>query len=154
LKLGLLGGTLSSSWPLADLNVREVKLDGGGTKKVEGKECYVVEFRPKKGSELNIKLYFDTQTFQHVRTAYERVISARMGLDPNQSARIRETRHTMYEDFFDYRKESGLMLPHGYKIYLSVDGNTGTSEQEWVFTLNQFSFNQKIDPKSFNVEAN
>jgi hypothetical protein len=154
LKLGLLGGTLSSSWPLADLSARDIKLDGSGTKKVEGKECYVVELRPKGGSDLTIKLYFDAQTFQHVRTGYERVISARMGNTPEQSARMRETRHTMYEDFSDYRKESGLMLPHAYRIYLAVDGNNGTNEHEWVFTLSRFSFNQKIDPASFNVEGN
>ena len=154
LKLGLLGGTLSYAWPLSDLSMRDVKLSGGGTKKIEGRECYVIEFNPKGGSDLTIKIYFDAQTFQHVRTAYEQVISARMGATVDSSARMRESRYIMYEDFSDYKKESGLMLPHSYKIYWLFDGNSGgTNELEWTFTFNQYSFNQKIDPKSFNVEG-
>lgn len=154
LKYGLLGGTLSTSWPLDDLDGRKVKVSGSSTKKIDGKECYSIELNPKNGSDLTIKLHFDAQNFQHIRTSYERVISARMGLNPDASAAQREQRYTLFEDFSDYRKESGLTLPHSYRIYLATDGRqTGTNEYEWIFTLNQFSFNQKIAPKSFNVEA-
>jgi len=155
LKYGLLGGVLSSSWPLADPNSRNIKLSGSGKKKIEGKECYEIEILPKKGSQANIKAYFDATTFQHVRTVYEIVIPAQMGQnsDPNSSARQRETRYKMVEDFSDFKKEGGLAFPHVYKLSLTLDGKSGgTNELEWTFALGAFQFNQKIDPKSFVVE--
>lgn len=153
LQLGLLGGTLSSSWTLFDLNSRNVKIGGGGTKKIDGKECYVVDLTPKKGSDLTIKLYFDAATFLHVRTTYEQVISAPMGSDSTNSARQRETRYEIREDFSDMKKEGGMMFPHTYTLYLSLDNkSSGVTELEWKCTFNNFVFNEKIDPQSFRVE--
>ncbi len=155
IKYGLLGGALSTSWPLTDPNSRNIKISGSGKKKIDGKECYEIDILPKKGSSMTIKAYFDAETFHHVRTVYELVISAQMGAnsDPNASARQRESRYRMTEDFSDFKKESGLVLPHAYKLYLSLDGKTGgTNELEWNFVFSTFQFNQKIDPKSFVVE--
>ncbi len=67
---GLLGGALSTAWPLLDLNERKAKLNLEGLKKVDGQELYELRYRPHKNSDLEIKLYFDPQTFHHVETIY------------------------------------------------------------------------------------
>jgi len=48
-KEGLLGGTLSTAWPLLDLTARQAKLDYNGLKKIEGKALHEVKYRAKKG---------------------------------------------------------------------------------------------------------
>jgi hypothetical protein len=57
----------------------------------------------------------------------------------------------MVEDFSDFKKEAGLMLPHSYKISLDLDTRGGTYSGSWDFVLNQFAFNQVFQPGSFNV---
>ena len=59
----------------------------------------------------------------------------------------------MIEEFGDYRNESGLMLPHSYRVYLLLDGETETNEFEWKALFTNFFFNQQLDPATFNTEG-
>jgi hypothetical protein len=67
---GLWGGELSTAWPLLNLGERKAKLNFDGLKKVDGQELYEVHYRPHKNSDLDIQLYFDPQSYHHVRTVY------------------------------------------------------------------------------------
>jgi hypothetical protein len=67
---GLLGGVLTTGWPLLNLNQRKAKLSFDGLKKVDGQELYDLRYRPHKNSDLEIHLYFDPQTYRHVETTY------------------------------------------------------------------------------------
>jgi outer membrane lipoprotein-sorting protein len=159
---GLLGGTLQSAWSLQDLKGRKAKVENAGTKKIDGRECYVLNYFPNGGSNLTVKLFFDAENFQHLRTEYRQYIgaqqgaaSSRTGIDEaiNNSAKQQETRHTLIEEYSAYKPESGLVLPHTYKLYLSLEETRGTKEFEWKFEFSQFVFNQKFDPKSFEAES-
>src|SRR6267142_6864632 len=75
-KQGLMGGTLSSAWPLLDLAGRGAQLAYAGTKKVDNRTLHELKYLPHKGSDLKISVFFDEQSFQHVRTEYERIIAA------------------------------------------------------------------------------
>jgi hypothetical protein len=149
---GLMGGTLSAAWPLANLTARNAKLEYAGLKKIDNQQAHVLRYSPKGGSDFQIKLFFDGETFLHIRSEYERVVSAQMGSNPDSSAGQRESRYRMSETFSEFKEESGLKLPHAYKIQVSLDGPNGTREYEWTLNLQEFRFNQKIDPESFNVE--
>jgi hypothetical protein len=67
---GLWGGELSTAWPLLNLGERKAKLNFEGLKKIDGQDLYEVRYRPHKNSDLDIQLYFDPQTYHHVRTVY------------------------------------------------------------------------------------
>ena len=149
---GLLGGALSQAWPLWNLESKKPKLESGGMKKVGDRLAYVVKYLPRGGSDLNISLYFDAETFQHVRTEYTRSLAAQMGTNPEASARQRESRYRMVEDFSDFRKEGGLMLPHTYKLMLEGSLPAGSYKMDWELALTGFAFNQKIDPQAFDVD--
>ena len=151
-KQGLMGGTLSSAWPLLDLTKRNAELEYSGEKKVGNQMLHELKYVPRGGSDLEIKLYFDPDTFKHVRTEYERTIAGAMGdrsyVTPGTG---RETRFKMVEEFSDFKKESELNLPHTYKINLITDTDAGTLLTDWTIKLTQFTFNEKIDPKSFSI---
>lgn len=153
-KQGLMGGTLSSAWPLLDLATRSPQLEYAGTKKVDDRSLLELKYTPHSGSDLKINLFFDQETFQHVRSEYERVIPAPTGSREYSNVQEREARYKMVEEFSAFKKESGLTLPHTYKIKLSIDTQNGTFLAEWVITLTQFDFNQKIDPTSFSISTN
>jgi hypothetical protein len=154
-KEGLMGGTLSSAWPFLNLAERGAKLEYAGTAKIGEQLVHKLEYSPKKGSDLTVTLYFDTKTFQHVRTQYERVAGAKLsagGID-NQASQ-RAARYKMIEDFSDYKQEGNLNLPHNYKLELDIETTNGNSSHKWEMNLSQFMFDQDIDEAGFNVEAN
>ncbi len=156
LKDGLLGGTLSSSWALLDTAGRKSKLTYDGTEKIDGNETYVLEFQPKGGADITVKMYFDGKNFRHVRTVYSRVIGARIGSGGvDSSGRQVETRHRLIEDFSDFKKYGGaLTLPSSYKISYSIVGGALTLNDLWKFKVTDASFNQPLGDNAFDIDAN
>ena len=146
---GLISGPLTTSWALLDAAQRGGKISGGGMKKVEGKDAYSISFNPKGSSDVDVTLYFDAQTFQHVRTEYKRTSSASMGRTPEQSSQMQETRMKVTEDFSDYKDYQGLMVPSKYRIHYSVSGQNGTTEIAWNASLSEYAINQALDPGTF-----
>ncbi len=149
LKDGLMGGTLTHAWPLLKAD-KKPKLEYGGLKKIGGKQAHELKYRGK-GSDLEITLFFDAETFHHVRTEYVRVISAAMGANVDASGGQRSTRHKLVEEFSDYKPENGLTLPHAYKISLELDSRGGTFQATWNLALTDFSYNKELDTAMFNV---
>jgi hypothetical protein len=154
-KEGLMGGTLSAAWPLLNVGERKSRLEYAGTDKIGDLSVHKLRYMPNKGSDLQISLFFDAKTFRHVRTQYDRVAGARFsagGVD-NQAV-MRSSRYRMVEDFSDFKTEGKLTLPHIYKLQLEIENTNGTSVHKWDMNLGQFAFNQPVEEKSFNVEAN
>lgn len=149
-KQGIWGGALSQAWPLLDVTKNKIKVESAGTKKIGDRLTHQLKFSPS-GSDVRVTLFFDAETFQHVRTEYNRSIPAQMGATPETSASQSETRYKLVEDFSDFKKEGGLTLPHSYKIYLEILSRS-PYKAEWAMTLSDFQFNQRIDPTAFDVD--
>lgn len=152
-KEGLMGGTLSSAWPLLDVKARGPHMEYAGVKNVGSQPLHEIKYLVRGGSDLKISLFFDQETFQHVRTVYERVIAASVGDRSYTNVQERETRYKMIEEFSVFKAEGGLNLPHSYKIKLSIDTTSGTFLADWEMTLTEFTFNELIDPQSFNIPS-
>ena len=149
---GLLGGVLSQAWPLFDTAGMKAKVEYAGAKKLGDTLTHELKYSPRGGSDVRISLFFDAETFRHVRTEYTRTISAQMGANPDASGGQRESRYKMVEEFSNFSKEGGLTLPHAYLIRFDLDAPGGTSfRAEWKFGLAQFAYNQPIDPGTFVV---
>jgi len=151
-RFGMLGGILSSAWPLLNAADPKFKLSYAGTKKINGAPAIEVTLMPKKGSDIQVSIFLDQETYRHIRTEYTRVITAGLGANKDASGSQRPTRYRLVEDFSDFSKEGGLMFPHTYKISFSLDTMAGTGSADWTIKLNQFSFNQKIPPSTFKVQ--
>lgn len=152
LKQGIWGGELSQSWLLLNPN-RKIKIEAGGIKKIGDRQAYQLKCYPS-GSDLKISMYFDAETFHHVRTEYERSVIAQMGGTPETSANQSETRYKLVEEFSDFKKEGGLTLPHAYKINLEITtARAGSVKAQWDLSLSDFKFNQHFEPGSFDVDG-
>ena len=149
---GLFGGVLSPTWALYDLAARKAKVESEGTKKIDDRETYVLSYSPKGGSDLTIRIYIDQETFRHVRTEYRKIISAQQGRTADSSARQREARYFLTEDFSDFKKEDGLDLPHAIKITLLTDAMSGAQTAIWKLAFNQYFINQKLETATFVIE--
>ena len=156
---GLIGGTLSSSWSLADLQQKNPKLEYAGLKKIGGKQMHALKYEPRKGSDIKITLFFDPETFRHVRTEYEQTvyatdqtrISGGSGrLPATGPQRSSNAKVTAYEEFSDFKPEGQLTLPHLYKFELEIQSETRPTLVDWTFTLTDFVYNLPLDAKEFS----
>lgn len=154
-KDGLFGGTLSSAWPLLNFDKQKAKLEYAGTKKIDGRQTYELKYHPRKGSDVRISMFFDAETFHHIRTEYEQTVTNQMGASPDASRTLeRELRYQLVEEFSDFRKEDKVVLPHNYKIQLSLERRQGGNYlADWEINLTKFSFNQPLEVKWFDVNA-
>ncbi|HEX8176595.1 MAG TPA: hypothetical protein VF543_16000 [Pyrinomonadaceae bacterium] len=152
IRQGLLGGTLSTAWPLLHTTEKQAKLEYGGLKKTEGRQLHELRYTPRKGGDIKISLFFDAETFQHVRTEYRKTIAGQMGSGPNNSASTStETRYKMVEEFGDFRQEGKLTLPHDYRLSLVIESPANVMSLEWAMKFTKFTFGQAINDKEFSI---
>lgn len=177
-KEGLLGGTLSTAWPLFDLEGRKAKLSYAGLKTIDGQALYDVRYRPKRSSDLEVHVYFDSD-YRHVMTVYTLTVRPQMAhRDPDindvsrpvpasdnapaqeiaqssetLNARQQETRYRLEERFSDFSKVNGLNLPTRYNIHFSQElGNGATTVYEWDLHSTRTVNNINPDPRNFQVK--
>lgn len=148
---GILGGTLSTSWELLNFTEKSGKLFYDKTRTIDGVELYQLTYVPKNNPDLKIALFFETNTFRHVRTEYSRIIAATMAANIDSSASRRETRYSLIEQFSDFKPENNLTLPHTYDLEFKV--YTGNSaEYKWSMNLNEFTFNSELGVNQFQAK--
>ncbi len=151
LREGLIGGTLSTAWPLLRIDQTQPKLDYRGLKKVDGRQLHEVSYRPRRGStDLKVSLFFDPETFRHVRTRYGYEVGATIGSRENPNQNI-ESYYTLTEDFDDFRAVDGLTLPHKYRMQFSREGRNGSALHDWTVTVKKIESNTKIDDPVFII---
>ena len=157
LRDGLLGGTLTTNWPLLEPDSLKGKLKYQGRKKMDGKELIAMSYEAKHGSGLDVMLYFDPETFRHVGTVYE--ASQHVGLSPfgaaagdQATARQQQTRYRIEERFSDFKTADGLTLPSSYDLRFTEELQNGfTSSVVWTVTTTRVLNNVTLDPKNFQI---
>ena len=177
---GLFGGALSTAWPLLDLNERKAKLSFEGLKKIDGQELYEVRYRPHKNTDLEMRLYFDPQTYRHVETIYNYSVSQGLtGASPSSgpslpgpgsidsglntsmpsgspetaAARQYLTRYRLQEKFSDFKTVDGVTLPTNYDIQFTQELQNGkTSLSDWDLKGFDVMNNVSVDARNFEVK--
>lgn len=170
LKEGLLGGTWSLSWPLLDLSKKKPDLKYKETK-VDARRMHELEYRPQKSfGDLKVKLFFDYETFRHVRTEYrvrvrddnstrpetgERRRSVGIPRYPDGDPRseilddVPDSIYLLIEKFDDFRDHDGVMLPTLCSYEYSVEGQGNSIVAHWTLKADgPFAHNGKI-PENF-----
>lgn len=153
LREGLFGGVLSMNWALLDVPGRKPKLTYEGLKKIEGQQLHEMRYQPRKSSDLEIQLYFDPETFRHVRTVYRLSIGSNVGQDITQSAKQRPERIRLEERFSNFKDVDGQRLPEHWNIQFTRELPSGsTTVTEWDLNEDQISNNIGLDPRNFEVK--
>jgi len=151
LKEGLLFGELSTSWALLNTAERQPKLDLSGPKKVNGRSLYEVKYEARKGrGNVQAWLYFDPDTFHHVRSQYK------VEFANTEVQKIGDTvepeRYTLIEEFDQFKAVDGLTLPHSYKLDFSIDSPRGGFVATWTYAISGIAHNQAVDRQLFLVK--
>lgn len=177
IKEGLVGGTLSTAWPLLDAEIKKAKLKIERTKKVGDRELYEVNYDMKNsGDDVTIRLYFDSTDFRHVGTVYRfRILQAnerevpevlrrppqprgsggqspsRLGTifspPPNDPALLSERFIFFEENFTDFQTVNGLTVPTRWIMRLNYELPNSGPLVLWDVRFNQLEINQNLEIK-------
>lgn len=153
IKEGLLGGELSTGWALQTLDQNGARLVYGGLKKIDGHQVLDLEYHSKKSSDMRIDLYFDPETYHHVKTTYAMSITAGMGTTITNSVNQQDIRYTIEERFSDFKAQDGITLPTTYSIEYTQEVQSGNTEvYHWDMTADKILDNVGLDPKNFDTK--
>jgi hypothetical protein len=153
-KEGLLGGVLSTGWALQNFDPHRVRLVYDGLKKIDGHELHCLEYFSKSGHDMTVKLYFEPDTYRHVKTVYS-VLTVPSGIQNGivNSAHVQDIRYTIEENFSDFQTANGITLPHHYNLQYSEELQNGTTRvYDWDMTADKISDNVGLDAKNFEIK--
>jgi hypothetical protein len=162
MKMGFIGGTLSLSWPLLDadgieykLKYKKVKVKDSELYK-ERRELHRLEWPMHMLRNVKIKMYFEPDTFHHVRTDYvvriQEDISVTRSFDIMSKNIVPESIYTLIERFEDYKKVSGMTLPHKYSIEYTLEGQGHSFIGHWTINASKWLFNRTFDEMLFEAQ--
>ncbi len=170
MKEGLLGGIFSEAWPLLNLKDKQVDLKCREAT-IDGRRMHEIEYRPKQAlRDMRIKLYFDLETYRHVRTEYRIRVRDDMSASPGGSGTrigrfqgadkapgtdtlrqgLPDSIYVLVEKFDDFKKVGAMTLPHTYTMDYSVEGQGHTFIGKWTLKALQWAFNRTYDEKIFD----
>jgi hypothetical protein len=130
-KDGLLGGVLSTAWPLINLEDRRPQLIYEGLKKLDGKQVHQIRYQPNGHNDLEILLYFDSE-FRHVGTSYGISVANNVGATITSSSRLLPERSRLEERFSDFKTVDGIKLPTHWNLQFTRElPNGSTTVTEW-----------------------
>jgi hypothetical protein len=153
LREGLLGGVLSTGWALSDLSDHKAKVEYQGLKKVDGHQLYELRYWSRKSSDLEIRMYFEPETFHHVKTIYSLLVGNNVGPAIYESADLKPDRTTLEERFSDFQTVDGLSLPTHWTLEFTRElPNSVTTVSQWDLQGMQITNNLGIDPLNFKVQ--
>lgn len=144
LKSGLFSGSMSLHWSFLEENLKKGKPILSGTKKVDGRKAYMIEYFTEGTSDsLKIRLFFDTETFQHFRTEYREEFSGKEQTF-GTLGQLNGYEVELIETFSDFKTYQDITLPSISKVRYMGSSSKGTYEYDWVFKLNEVKFNQPL----------
>lgn len=146
-------GALSTAWTFLHWDGKDAKLKYTGVKSVDGKDAHTLDYQPKRGSgTMKITMYFDAETFRHIRTVYKVTVPRGIGATPDQSPLLREQRYTIEEIFEGFQQVDGLVLPTRWTVQYTYDGQSGTTILEWRAQVERVQTNGELTEAAFKLE--
>ena len=128
----------------------EVKFEAKGMKKTGGRQAYVVEVKPLKGSAM--RLYFDAETFMWLRTDYGSAsVSRELGGFTNDVVNQGGSEITVdfYIETSDFREVDGVKLPFKFVQVVTSPILRQRAVGTISGTIREYIHNGDIDPKMF-----
>ena len=127
-----------------------VKFEAKGTKKIKGREAYIVEVRQSKMSAM--RMYFDTENYLWLRTDYGKahVQQQMKGFTNEPVGRGQDDLIVdLYIETSDFREVDGLKLPHRFDMLVTIPILRQRTSGVITGTITEYRHNQPIDPQMF-----
>jgi hypothetical protein len=146
-KSGLMGGVLRVGGPAFRPNA-ETKFEEAGISKIDDRYVYKIRASTPGMGGMAISLFFDSDTFHHVRTVY---FYRTDGVPVNPNAPLDPTAprggdFTLTEDFSNFASVDDLILPLRYVVEYTTNNSL-----IWTINFTKAYNNQPIDATVFRM---
>jgi hypothetical protein len=148
---GLFGGVLSTGWSLLEVEERKPKLSYEGLKKVDDIQYHTLRYRPRKRSDLEIRIYFDPETYRHLMTIYKVRIEPFAGRNMDEQALQAVVRYDVRELFSDFREVEGSSLPAQWSVDYTREVGTTITMLRWTMNYESMKSDSEVDPGYFRL---
>jgi hypothetical protein len=148
---GLFGGVLSTGWSLLGVDERKPKLKYEGLKKVDDVEYHALRYRPRKRSDVEIRVYFDPQTYQHLMTIYKLRIEPFGGRTMDERALQAVVRYDVRESFAEFKEVGGLTLPSEWIVDYTREVGTNIDMLRWTMNFVAIENDSEVNPSYFRL---
>lgn len=146
-------GSMSLRWVTNVATNTKLKLASAGMKKINDRQAYAIDvLMGASSSEFKVRLFFDAETFHHVRTEYKREVPVRQITFGRQNE-ITDARVDLTEEFSDFKDVDGLMLPYDYKATLVSNSGSQTFTNSWGIKVVNYYLNQKLSDDFFTFDV-
>lgn len=150
---GLLGGELSTSWALQNLEANHARIENLGIKKIDGKDLIALQYFSKSNHDMQVRIYLDPANYHHVLTVYSLRVEPHMSGNIIESWAQKEVRYTIEERFSDFQTEDSITLPRDYQLQFTEEVQDGTTRiYSWDMTAKAVRENVPLDPANFVVK--
>lgn len=172
LREGLLGGVLTTAWPLLDWRAHQGQLHYEGPKNVGGTNLLVMAYRPGGRNGLEITLYFDPSSYRHVRSVYSEeepvgistsrqsdiarassTIPTKRGMIVDRpNAWLSPSRWKIEEQFSNFKTVDGLTLPAHYDLrFEELRPNGSKMIVQYDVNTTRVMNNIPVDARNFQI---
>lgn len=158
---GLLGGEFSTGWALQHLDETHARLQALGRKKIDGRELIGIQYYSKASTDMQVKIYFEPDTYRHVLTEYVLEVEPNMSSDITNSVNQNTNRYAIQERFSEFQAVDGLTLPTHYDLQYTQEVQArGRSEDklgttrvyDWEMNVEQIRHNLTLDAGNFRAK--
>ena len=147
-------GGMSLRWidNISDAARQKMKL--ATSKKINGRGTYAVDVAVSgsDSGKSRIRLYFDSDTYQHIRSEYHREVDIG-SITFRQQNQLQNATVDLVEEFSDFKEIDGFTLPHTYKVTLTTNTATQIYEASLGIKVSTYYFNQKLEPGFFTFDV-
>jgi hypothetical protein len=151
LKEGLLFGSLSTAWALQDVAAKRPRLDSNGLKKIDGRQLYELKYGIRNAkSNIQAWLYFDPETYRHVRSQFKLEVPSTRLTNISDSAEL--VRYQIIERFDQFKEVDGITLPHSYNLEFTIDGPRGGMLTTWTHPIDRLVHDEPIERQLFSLQ--
>lgn len=147
LREGLFSGALNARWPLVDLAARGARIKESGTEVVDGERVHEIRYTQReRGSDVEVRMHFDPETWRHVSTVYRRTVAPPQGMDITSSSRQQDTLYILRETFADFERHGGLELPMKWVVDFTAEIGARNVGWRWEVEVDRVTVGQVADP--------
>jgi hypothetical protein len=150
----LFTGSMSLRWMNHIADSTGVRMKSAKMKKINGRDTYPVDvfFGATNSGNFKIRLYFDSETFRHVRSEYHREVDIG-GITFRQQNQLQNAVVDLTEDYSEFRAVDGFTLPYVYKATLVSNSTAQNYESTWTIRVSEYYLNQKLAPDFFTFDV-
>jgi len=151
---GLFCGSMSLRWLDHISDTARIKMKSAKMKKINGRDTYPIDVFIASGGAANfrVRLYFDRETFHHVRSEYHREVDIGT-ITFRQQNQSHNATVDVVEEFSEFKDVDGFTLPHVYKVTLTSNSESQNYESSWGIQVSNYYLNQKLEPGFFTFDV-